>query len=126
MSTLAHTLPNVPGASSFKFACLFSRELVDDKIAVKEVPKDLRKLATKVLETEQATESKVASKAKAATDSMKTDVKKAADKLNADVSKAAESVSKESEKTIDAAKDTIDLVRSLYCQCCSCCRNGSV
>jgi hypothetical protein len=105
MSTLAHNLPNVPGASSFKFPCLFSRELVDDKIAVKEVPKDLRKLATKVLET---------------------DVKKAADKLNADVSKAAESVSKESEKTIDAAKDTIDLVRSLYCQCCSCCRNGSV
>ncbi|EIE26893.1 hypothetical protein COCSUDRAFT_59397 [Coccomyxa subellipsoidea C-169] len=96
------------------------KELVDDKIAVKEVPKDLKKLATKVLETEQVAESKVASKAKAAVDSVKKDVKKAADKVNADVSKAADkldadvskaaqSVSKESEETIDAAKDTIDL-----------------
>ncbi len=102
---------------------------MDDKIAVKEVPKDLKKLATKVLETEQVAESKVASKAKAAVDSVKKDVKKAADKVNADVSKAADkldadvskaaqSVSKESEETIDAAKDTIDLVRSLCC--CSC------
>jgi len=35
------------------------RTLVDEKIAVKEVPKDLKKLATKVLETEQVAESKV-------------------------------------------------------------------
>lgn len=35
------------------------RKLVDEKIAVKEVPKDLKKLATKVLEAEQAAEGKV-------------------------------------------------------------------
>lgn len=34
---------------------------MDEKIAVKEVPKDLKKLATKVLETEQVAESKVRS-----------------------------------------------------------------
>lgn len=102
------------------------RELVDDKIAVKEVPKDLKKLATKVLETEQATESKVADKAKKVTDSVKKDVQKAADNVradfskaadnvSADVNKAAEKASKESEKTIDAAKDTVDLVRAVSC-----------
>ena len=122
-SPCVHALSNARTVSKASISKLHApvRELVDDKIAVKEVPKDLKKLATKVLETEQVAESKVASKAKAVTDSVKKDVKKAADNVSADVSKAAESVSKESEKTIDAAKDTIDLVRSLWRYCGSCC-----
>lgn len=56
----------------------------------------------------------VADKAKAATKEVKKSVEKAADNVSADVSKAAKDLSKEADKTVNAAKDTVDLVNFCY------------
>jgi hypothetical protein len=105
---------------------------VDEKIAVKEVPKDLKKLATKVLETEQAVEGKVVPKVRGAAQDLKREAKAAAGSVAEDLDRAAGSVGKDVDRAVgsaaqdldkaaeqaaakveanvDAAKDTVDLV----------------